>query len=82
MILRIELVLMMIIASAVDMLGLMLVKHGVIHSSTISGLIAFLTVKDYLLLFAGLLVMSLLIAARYSAKLFRKSAMSAYREEE
>lgn len=82
MILRIELVLMMIIASAVDMLGLMLVKHGVIHSSTISGLIAFLTVKDYLLLFAGLLVMSILIAARYSAKLFRKSAMSAYREEE
>ena len=82
MILRIELLLMMIIASAVDMLGLMLVKHGVIHSSTISGLIAFLTVKDYLLLFAGLLVMSLLIAARYSAKLFRKSAMSAYREEE
>ncbi|MDY2994233.1 MAG: ABC transporter ATP-binding protein [Baileyella intestinalis] len=82
MILRIELVLMMIIASAVDMLGLMLVKHGVIHSSTISGLIAFLTVKDYLLLFAGLLLMSILIAARYSAKLFRKSAMSAYREEE
>ncbi len=43
--------------------------------------LAFLSATDYFILFVGLLVMSLLIAKRYSHKIFSKSAMKVYREE-
>lgn len=82
MILRIELLLIMVIAYVLDLFGLKLVTMDVIHSRSIRNLAGFLSTGDYVVLFAGLLVMSLLIAARYSRKLFKKSAMSVYREEE
>ena len=42
----------------------------------------FLDFKDYIILTAALLLMSLLIANRYSRKIFGRSAMNVYREEE
>ncbi len=38
--------------------------------------------KDYVILTVSLMLMSLLIANRYSRKIFKKSAMNIYREED
>ena len=44
-------------------------------------LLYYLTPLDYVILGAVLLVMSLLIANRYSRHIFRRSAMKSFREE-
>jgi ABC-type lipoprotein export system ATPase subunit len=79
-ILRIELILMMIIAYGVDMLFVVLVKKGYINNSSITKLLHFLTPVNYVALAVILLVMSLLIANRYSRSIFTRSAMKAFRE--
>ena len=79
-ILRVELILMMIIAYAVDMVFVVLVKKGFINIKSITKLLYFLTPFDYVMLALGLLAMSLLIANRYSKSIFTRSAMKAFRE--
>ena len=79
-ILRVELILMMIIAYAVDMVFVVLVKKGIINIKSITKLLYFLTPFDYVMLALGLLAMSLLIANRYSRSIFTRSAMKAFRE--
>lgn len=79
--LRIELVLMMLIAFALNMIFLALAAKGIIHVEAVVQRLKFLTPRDYVFLFLALTGMSLLIAKRYSRKIFSKSAMNVYREE-
>jgi predicted lysophospholipase L1 biosynthesis ABC-type transport system permease subunit len=85
-ILRVELILMMIIAYSVDILFAVLVKKGILQDlvhnelKEITKLLYYLTPVDYGILGALLLLMSLLIANRYSRHIFTKSAMKAFRE--
>ena len=85
-ILRVELILMMIIAYGVDILFVVLVQNGILEQLTqvnlnqVTRLLYYLTPADYCILGAVLLLMSLLIANRYSRHIFTKSAMRAFRE--
>ena len=85
-ILRVELILMMIIAYSVDILFAVLVKKGILQDlvhnelKEITKLLYYLTPVDYGILGALQLLMSLLIANRYSRHIFTKSAMKAFRE--
>ena len=80
-ILRVELLLMMLIAFGVDIAFVLLVKIGYIQIDAVTKLLYYLTPVDYGVLAALLLIMSLLIAGRYSRRIFTKSAMKAFREE-
>ena len=80
-ILRVELLIMMIIAYGVDIAFVLLVKKGVLNIEAVNKLLYYLTPADYIGLAVLLLLMSLLIAGRYSRKIFTKSAMKAFREE-
>ena len=79
-ILRVELILMMLIAYGIDMVFVVLVKKGIINIKSITQLLHFLTPVDYAALAVLLLLMSLLIAGRYSKSIFTRSAMKAFRE--
>ena len=83
-ILRVELVLMMLIACGVCAGLIYLLLTGRIdtyYTYYITERLKFLTTRDYVLLFSAMLLMSLLIAQRYSRKIFQSSAMNVYREE-
>ena len=86
-ILRIELVLMMIIAYGIIVLFAVLVNKGILQQLTgygfkeITKMLYYLTPLDYSILGALLLLMSLLIADTYSRHIFSKSAMKTFREE-
>ncbi len=80
-ILRVELILMMIIAYGVDVIFAALIVNEVIKIKAINKLLLYLTPVDYAALAALLLLMSLLIANRYSRNIFKRSAMKAFREE-
>ena len=79
-ILRVELILMMIIAYAVDMAFVVLAQKGYIDIREVTKLLYYLTPLDYGILAGLLLLMSLLIANRYSRNIFTRSAMKAFRE--
>ena len=85
-IIRTELILMMMIAYAADLLIVLLVNKGIIQDMTgyemseVTKLLYYLTPFDYGILGAVLLVMSLLIANRYSRNVFTMSAMKSFRE--
>ena len=85
-ILRVELILMMIIAYGVDIAFVVLVKKGILQElvhndlTPVMKLLHYLTPVDYGVLGCLLLLMSLLIANRYSRHIFTKSAMKAFRE--
>ena len=80
-ILRVELLIMMLIAYGVDIGFVYLVRSGRLDIPEVEQLLHFLTPIDYAALAVLLLIMSLLIANRYSRKIFTKSAMKAFREE-
>lgn len=85
-ILKVELVLMMIIAYGVDIVFVVLVNKGIIQQlvhnelKEVTKLLYYLTPVDYGILGGLLLLMSLLIANRYSRHIFTRSAMKAFRE--
>ena len=85
-ILRVELILMMLIAYGVDIAFAVLIKKGLLQDlihmdlKEIVKMLYYLTPLDYGVLGAVLLFMSLLIANRYSRHIFTKSAMKAFRE--
>lgn len=85
-ILRVELIIMMIIAYGVDILFVVLMNKGIIQElvhndlDEVTKLLYYLTPLDYGILGGLLLLMSLLIANRYSRHIFTKSAMKAFRE--
>ncbi|MBR0374669.1 MAG: ABC transporter ATP-binding protein/permease [Mogibacterium sp.] len=83
-ILRTELVLMMLIACGICGLLIYLLLTGRIETEYTKYFIErlkFLKNRDYVLLFAAMLLMSLMIAQRYSRKIFKDSAMNVFREE-
>ena len=79
-ILRVELILMMLIAYGVDILIVVLAHNGVIQIKELNKLLFYLTPADYAALAVVLLLMSLLIANRYARSIFKRSAMKAFRE--
>lgn len=86
-ILRVELIVMMIIAYGVIVLFAVLVNKGILQQLTgygfkeIAKMLYYLTPLDYGILGAVLLLMSILISNTYSRHIFAKSAMKTYREE-
>ena len=54
---------------------------NILHTEFLDDLIKYLSLKDYILIYLILSVMSYLISMRYSRKLFKTSAMKAYNEE-
>ncbi len=80
-ILRVELLAMMLIACAVDMILVVLINNGIIDATSLKSQLSYLKPLDYVVLVVLLITMSLLIAKRYSRKIFGKSAMNVYREE-
>mgnify|MGYP004516653085 FL=1 len=61
---------------------IVLISKDIINSPTLSDMINYLTLKDYIIVYLVCFVMSLLISLRYSRKLFKSSAMKTYRDEE
>ena len=85
-IMRVELILMMLIAYGTDLVIVFLIKRGILQDllhmqmKGAESLLYYLTPLDYGVLGAVLLLMSLLIANRYSRHIFTKSAMKVFRE--
>lgn len=85
-ILRVELVFMMVIAYGIDVLLAVLIGQGILQKWTdmemkgITRLIYYLSPADYIALGIVMLLMSLVIAERYSSRIFTRSAMKAFRE--
>ncbi len=61
--------------------GVIAVKKSIIHSEELSNLISYVSVSKYIILYIILMIMTLLISSRYARKLFKGSAMNAYKEE-
>lgn len=80
-ILKIELVVMMAISYAFSVGLSVLVRLGVLNVPFAGSMLSFFTPLDYVILGVLLLIMSALIARRYSRRIFGKSAMKVYREE-
>lgn len=80
-VLKIELCTMITIAYGLVLGFIAVVSRGILDIPQVKSVLEFLKPTDYAILLAALLVMSLLIANRYSRALFKKSAMNVYREE-
>ena len=77
---------MMLIAYGTDLLFVLLVNKGILQDITgvsmdaVTKILYYLTPLDYSILGIVLLLMSLLIANRYSRHIFTRSAMKTIRE--
>lgn len=60
---------------------ILLVNNRIINIPYIKSMITYINLLDYVYVYIILLAMSFLIANRYSRKLFKSSAMKAYRED-
>lgn len=80
-IMRVELMLVCAIAYAIFLLLIQLNRAGIINSGKLEDYLNYLTPRDFIVLAVILLVMAVLISGRFMRKLFRSSAMGAYREE-
>ena len=80
-IMRVELVLVCLISYALFILFVYLSRSGIINSEQLMSYITYLTVRDYIILAAILVFMSVLISGRFMRSIFRSSAMGTYREE-
>lgn len=58
-----------------------MVSQGIIKIAYVKSLIQYLTVSDYIILYAVLLFMAFLLSRRFARRLFKKSAMVTFREE-
>ena len=80
-ILDIELFTNATLAYVVYIILTILVKYDVINVDSINNIISYLSIRDYILMYIILVVMSYLISTRFSRKIFKHSAMKSYREE-
>ena len=80
--LRIELFTVMNIAYFIVFGIIELIKNNIITNITLQSLVTYLTLKDFIITYLILFVISMIISNRYSKKLFKKSAMNTYRDEE
>lgn len=60
---------------------IVLVNTGVVKLAYLQDLSTYLGVKEYIIIYLILFIMSYLTSTRYASKLFKKSAISTYREE-
>jgi hypothetical protein len=58
-----------------------LIKKEIINIGFLKSSLEYLNMRDYVLMYIVLVIMSYLISSRFSSKLFKKSAMKSYREE-
>lgn len=80
-ILDIELFINSTLSYAVLMLFIYLVKADVIGLNYISKISNFLSVREYILMYLILIVISRLISMKFAKKLFKKTAINTYNEE-
>ncbi len=80
--LRIELFTVMNIAYFIVFGIIELIKNNIITNATLQSLVTYLTPRDFVIMYLILFVISMIISNRYSKKLFKKSAMNTYRDEE
>lgn len=80
--LKIELFTVLTIAFIAMLTLIILINNNIIKSSYLHELITFLELKDYIITYVLLVIISVLIANTYARKLFKKSAMNTYRDEE
>ncbi len=80
-IMRVELVLDCMIAYALFVLFIYMNRIGIVKSERLMDHLAYLTVRDYVILALILLVMAVLISGRFMRSIFKSSAMGTYREE-
>ena len=80
-IMRVELILVSMIAYALFCLFIYLSNIGVIKSEQLQDHITYLTARDYIILACILLLMAVLISGRFMRSIFKSSAMGTYREE-
>ena len=59
----------------------LLVKSGVIVSDYLSGILFYINLKEYIILYLILTMMSYLISSRYSRKIFKSSVITTYNME-
>ena len=79
---RVEIITVANIAFAICAGLVALVHFGVIGNiDYLNQLVSYLNVKNMAIIYALTILMSLLLAARYSKSLFKKTAMNAYKEE-
>ncbi len=79
--LKIELLLVMAIAVTAVMVLIHFVNNETIYLPQVQSYFTYMQVHHYVILYVVMLLMSLLIAIRYSRKIFTRSAMNAYRGE-
>lgn len=58
-----------------------LVKYNIINVTFVNNLIDFLSMREYIVMYIILIVMSRLISRRFAKKIFKKSAIKTYNEE-
>lgn len=61
-------------------IGLILLSNSITGLKFIKDLAEFLTLKEYIIIYLILIIMSYLTSTRYASKLFKKSAMNAIKE--
>lgn len=62
-----------------------LVREHVVHGkyiNYISTMIEYMEIKDYIILYVVLVIMSLLISGKFTRSLFKKTALGTFREED
>lgn len=79
--LKIELVTVTNLAYIIFLILMILVKQNIINYPYITKITKFLILRDYIIIYMILIMMSILISNRTSRKLFQKSALSTYRDE-
>ena len=81
-ILDVEVLLVANIAFGIFLIVVAMVNRDVIHITYLKTLTEYLQVRDYIIFYLFVLVMALMISVWYSRRLFRKTAMGSFREEE
>jgi len=79
--LNIELLTISNIAYVLFASAVLLINNDVIVIGSLKDMYSYLSIMDYVLIYVMLIFMSKLITSRYSRKLFKTTAMNAYREE-
>ncbi len=79
--LNIELLTMSHIAYLIFIIFMLLVKYSILKISYINELLSFVSIKEYILMYITLVIMTFLITNRYSRKLFKDTVMNTYKEE-
>ena len=79
--LNIELVTLSHVAFLIFVTFILLVKNSIIKSPDVSELIRFVNIREYVYMYITLMIMTLLIASRFSRKLFKGTVMNTYKEE-